>query len=227
VTPLALASAYTVFPNGGWRREPTPVRAVLDGGGRALHLPAPKRVAVLPERAARLARGLLEDVVTFGISNPLVAQYGFGRPCGGKTGTTQDYHDAWFVGFTPQVTAAVWIGYDQPQSLARPAARVALPAWAGVMTRILSDFPAQPFDERPDELLTWIDPWTGLLARADCPAPLRVLMVKGTEPKRSCTRDHTADWQAIFERAYADSVERAAADSAAAADSVAAEDFER
>jgi membrane carboxypeptidase/penicillin-binding protein len=199
------------------------VREVLDGRGRALHRPAAKRVTVVPERAARLARGLLEDVVTFGISNPLVAQYGFGRPCGGKTGTTQDYHDAWFVGFTPQVTAGVWIGYDQPQSLARPAARVALPAWAGVMNRVLADFPPQPFDERDDELLEWIDPWTGLLARPDCPAPLRVLMVRGTEPRAACARDHEADWRAIFERAATDSAARAAADSAATADSLARE----
>jgi len=103
---------------------------------------------------------------------------------------------------------------------------VALPAWAGVMNRVLADFPPQPFEERADEVLEWIDPWTGLLARADCPSPLRVLMAKGTEPKQSCARDHTLDWQAIFERAYADSVEKAAADSVAAADSAAAAELE-
>lgn len=157
VTPLALADAYTVFPNGGWRREPTPVRAVFDGRGRALRLEGGKRVDVLPPEAASLARGLLEDVVTFGISNPLVSTYGFARPCGGKTGTTNDYHDAWFVGFTPVVTAAVWIGYDQPQSLARPAVRVALPAWAGIMTRVLDGFPPEPFAPAPGETLVWVD----------------------------------------------------------------------
>lgn len=223
VTPLALTAAYTVFPNGGWRMEPSPVRAVLDGRGRALFERQAKRVEVLPAPAASLARGMLEDVVTFGISNPLLAEYGFGRPCGGKTGTTNDYRDAWFIGFTPEVTAGVWIGYDLPQSLARPAAKVALPAWAGIMNRVLADFPATPFPARDDEKLAWIDPWTGLLARPDCPSPLRVPFASGTEPREACARDHAADWAAIFGAAHADSLAKAAADSAAVADSIAAE----
>jgi penicillin-binding protein 1B len=222
VTPLALVSAYTVFPNGGWRHEPVPVRVVLDAKGHALYASHPKRVDVLPAQAASLARGMLENVVTFGISNPLREVYGFTRPCGGKTGTTNDYHDAWFVGFTPEVTAGVWIGYDQPRSLARPAARVALPAWAGVMSRVLAYFPPTPFPVHDDESLEWIDPWTGLLARADCPSPLRVPFARGTAPRAPCTRDHTADWAAIFLKSQADSVAKAAADSAAIADSIAA-----
>jgi hypothetical protein len=90
------------------------------------------------------------------------------------------------------------------------------------MNRVLAAFPPAPFAERPDEVLEWIDPWTGLLARPDCPAPLRVLMAKGTGPRTACTRDHAADWEAAFARAYADSLEKAAADSSAAADSAAA-----
>ena len=221
VTPLALVDAYTVFANEGWRREPTPVRAVLDGRGAALALPARKPVDVLPEADAAVARGLLEDIVTFGISYPLRAEYGFTRPCGGKTGTTNDYHDAWFVGFTPELAAGVWVGYDQPQSLSRPAAKVALPVWARVMNHVLEGFPATAFPVRRDETVAWIDPYTGGLARGDCPSPLRVAFLTGSEPRAACTKDHAADWAAIATRAAADSVARATRDSVALADSLA------
>jgi penicillin-binding protein 1A len=219
VTPLALVDAYTVFVNGGWRREPTTVRAVVDSRGAALKRPERKPVDVIPEPTAALARGLLENVVTFGISYPLRANYGFTRPCGGKTGTTNDYHDAWFVGFTPDVAAGVWVGYDQPQSLSRPAAKVALPVWAGIMNRLLAGFPATEFPSRNDEKLVWVDPYTGLLARGDCPSPLRVPFLTGTEPATMCARDHSADWEAIHAQALADSLSRSAADSLAAPDS--------
>ena len=222
VTPLALVDAYTVFANGGWRREPTPVRAVLDGNGVPLSLPARKPVDVLPEADAAIARGLLEDIVTFGISYPLRAEYGFTRPCGGKTGTTNDYRDAWFVGFTPELAAGVWVGYDQPQNLSRPAAKVALPVWARVMNHVLDGFPATAFRVRRDETLAWIDPFTGGLVRADCPSPLRVAFLTGTEPRTACTKDHAADWAALATRAAADSVAGFIRDSIAVADSLAA-----
>lgn len=215
VTPLALTGAYTVFANGGWRREPTPVQEVRDARGAILPLPERKRIDVLPEATAALARGMLEDVVIFGISYPLRAEYGFTRPCGAKTGTTNDYHDAWFMGFTPEWAAGVWVGYDTPRSLGAAAAKVALPVWAHVMTRLLDGFPATPFPVRTDETLAWIDPWTGSLARRDCPSPLRVPFLKGTDPRTTCTRDHTADWERIRASAFADSLEGAAADSAA------------
>ena len=217
VTLLALTGAYTVFANGGWRREPTPVREVRDAGGAVLALPGRNPIDVLPEATAALARDMLEDVVVFGISYPLRAEYGFTRPCGGKTGTTNDYHDAWFMGFTPELAAGVWVGYDTPRSLGAAAAKVALPVWAHVMNHLLEGFPATPFPARSDETLAWIDPWTGSLARRDCPSPLRVPFLKGTEPTTACTRDHTADWARVRAGALADSLDGAAADSAAAA----------
>ena len=220
VTPLALTDAYTVFANGGWRREPTPLARVIDARGHAIALPERARLDVLPEPVAALARGMLEDVVTFGISYPLRADFGFTRPCGGKTGTTNDYHDAWFVGFTPELTAGVWVGYDTPRSLERPAAQVALPVWATIMNRVLEGFPATPFPPRRDETVAWIDPWTGGLARGDCPSPLRVAFLTGTEPRAACTRDHAADWDRLRAEAAADSVAAAHGDSTAAADSL-------
>lgn len=212
VTPLALTAAYATFANGGMRHDPTPVRAVLDARGRNVHALPPRATRVLGEQTAALTRALLEAVVIFGIAYPLRAEYGFTRPCGGKTGTTNDYRDAWFVGFTPDVAAGVWVGYDTPQSLGAPAAKVAIPIWAAIMNDLMEGFPPTPFPQRNDLELAWIDPWTGLLARRECPRPLRTPFIRGTTPKTFCTRDHAADWDAIRAKAVADSVKRAEAE---------------
>ena len=218
VTLTALTDAYSTFPNGGGRHPATPVRALIDGRGPNRAGDAPEPVRVLPAETAELMTGLLEDVVIFGVSYPLRASYGFTRPVGGKTGTTNDYRDAWFVGFTPDVVAGVWVGWDQPQSLTRPAAETALPVWARVMTDLIGSFPPAPFDERATAL-AWIDPWTGGRARPDCPSPMRVPFVKGTAPVAMCTRDHSADWARIAAQRLADSLAKVAVDSAARVDS--------
>jgi penicillin-binding protein 1B len=222
VTPLALTAAYAVFPRGGTRREPTLVRAVVGAGGRPRRLRERRPVEVLPAVTAALVTAMLEEVVTFGIAHPLRAQYGFTRPCGGKTGTTNDYLDAWFVGLTADAVASVWVGFDTPASLRRPAARVALPVWARVMSAVTAAEPVQPLPTHPEVTRAWLDPWTGGRARPDCPSPLRVPVVVGAAPTAVCDRDHAADWEAIRAAAAADSVARAVADSTARADSLAA-----
>jgi penicillin-binding protein 1A len=211
VTLLDLTSAYTAFPNQGVRRAPSAVRVVLDGRGRVLSQPPARAMRVMPPTVAALMTGLLEDVVIFGVSYPLRARYGFYQPLGGKTGTTNDFNDAWFVGFTPDVTAGVWVGYDVPQSLRRSASETALAVWAGVMRRLLDGFPPRPFQGSDGLDLVWIDPWSGGLARSDCPRPMRVPFLPGTAPRNFCARDHAADWIAIAEaQARADSVAAAA-----------------
>jgi penicillin-binding protein 1B len=190
VTLLALTNAYTVFDNGGVRREATPVRAVVDGEGRSLLPPRPRPVRVLPAETAALMTGLLEDVVIYGVAYPLRAQFGWTRPVGGKTGTTNDYHDAWFVGFTPDLVAGAWVGYDTPRSLGRPAAESALPVWSGITERLLDGFPPTPFPGDAALELAWIDPWTGGLARPGCPV-MRVPFLPGTTPTRACPGGHT------------------------------------
>jgi penicillin-binding protein 1A len=223
VTLLALTDAYVTFVNHGIRPTPSTLRVVLDARGRPLFVRRDPGVRVLPEQTASLMTGLLEDVVIFGVSYPLRARYGFTRPVAGKTGTTNDYNDAWFIGFTPDVVAGVWVGYDQPQSLMRPAAEVALPVWAGIVSRLLDGFPARPFPARDDIELIWIDPWTGGLARGDCPSKMRVPVVRGTGPRAACSRDHQADWARIQSEQAADSAAAHAADSTAAADSAASQ----
>ncbi len=211
VTLLSLTSAYTVFSNRGQLAEPTTIRAIITARGSARGAHPTRLARVIPPETAALMTGLLEDVVIFGVSYPLRKTYGFARPVAGKTGTTNDYRDAWFIGFTPQVVAGVWVGYDQPMSLGAPAAEVALPVWAGIMTPLLRGFPALEFGSDKTLDLAWIDPYTGDLARSDCPSTMRVPFARGTAPRRMCARDHTADWERIRAEALADSL---AADSA-------------
>jgi penicillin-binding protein 1A len=186
VTPLALTSAFGVFAARGMRRDPTPLRAVVDALGHPVEAAPPTGEQVISEGLAALMTGLLEDVVRYGVARPLTAWYGFDRPVAGKTGTTNDYLDAWFVGFTPLVTAGVWVGYDRPASLGQPATHAAIPVWADIMNRLLSGFPATPFPS--DAQLEWanIEPWTGLLADSTCEA-MRVPFLPGTSPTMPCS----------------------------------------
>jgi penicillin-binding protein 1B len=221
VTLLALAGAYTTFPNGGLRPEASTLRAVADASGRPVgHPPAPP-VRVIPAETAALMTGLLEDVVIFGVSYPLRKVYGFARPVGAKTGTTNDYNDAWFIGFTPDVVAGAWVGFDQPRNLAAPAAEVALPVWAHIMTRLLEGFEPREFPSDRTLALAWIDPWTGGNAGPGCPSVMRVPFLPGTAPTQPCRRDHTADWEALRERRAADSLAALARDTMAVVDSAA------
>jgi penicillin-binding protein 1B len=207
VSLIELTSAYGSFPNRGLRLPPTPVRVVLDGRGRVLLEHRPRPFRVLPVQTAALMTGLLEDVVIFGVSHPLRSRFGFTRPIGGKTGTTNDYLDAWFVGFTPDLAAGVWVGFDQPRSLARPAAETALPVWAGIVERLIAEFPPREFPDSRRLDLVWIDPWSGGLARMDCPRPMRVPFLRGTAPRRACEEDHAAEWAAVLERHLGDRLE--------------------
>jgi len=171
---------------------------------------SPRADRVLTRPTAALMTGLLEDVVIFGVAYPLRADYGFTRGVGGKTGTTNDYKDAWFIGFTPDVVAGVWVGYDTPQSLARPAAQIAIPVWAGIARRMLDGFPERDFDGNGLLEQAWIDPWTGGLARQDCLSPMRVPFIRGSVPRRMCERDHAEDWAEYYTRqAIADSIAHA------------------
>jgi membrane carboxypeptidase/penicillin-binding protein len=129
--------------------------------------------------------GLLQDVVRYGVAAPLHTWYGMNRPVAGKTGTTNDFLDAWFVGFTPHLVAGVWVGFDRPASLGLPATQAALPVWAGIVNRLLTGFPPTPFAS--DAQLEWadIEPWTGMLADTTCPG-ISVPFLPGTTPRSLC-----------------------------------------
>jgi penicillin-binding protein 1A len=145
VTLLEHTSAFTVFPNEGVRVEPHFVRRVATYDGAVLYQARPRVYDVLSPAVAHTMTAMLEDVVNFGTG---VRARALGRPCGGKTGTTQNWTDAWFIGFTPSLTAGVWVGYDDKRlSLGRgeQGSVAALPIWLQFMREALDNRPVENF----------------------------------------------------------------------------------
>ena len=142
---LQHVSAFTVFPNDGIRIDPHMIRRVTSYDGALLEEAHPEVHDVVSPDVARTMTAMLEEVIQFGTG---IQAKALNRPAGGKTGTTQDYTDAWFVGFTPQITAGVWVGFDDKQiSLGKKetGARAALPVWLEFMQGALAGMPTLDF----------------------------------------------------------------------------------
>jgi penicillin-binding protein 1A len=138
-------SAFTVFPNDGIRIDPHMIRRVTSYDGALLEEAHPEVHDVISPEVARTMTAMLEEVIQFGTG---VQAKALSRPAGGKTGTTQDYTDAWFMGFTPQLTCGVWVGFDDKQiSLGKKetGARAALPIWLEFMKTALEGQPVLDF----------------------------------------------------------------------------------
>lgn len=143
-TPLEMASAFTVFPNLGLRAKPYFIRRIEDYSKVRKQENVPQMEKVLEPPVAEQMLRLLQGVVAEGTAQ---AAKSLARPIGGKTGTTNDFTDAWFVGFTPSLTAAVWVGFDAKVSLGNKeaGAAVALPIWINYMREVLKDKPIENF----------------------------------------------------------------------------------
>jgi penicillin-binding protein 1A len=142
---LEHVSAFTVFPNDGIRIDPHMIRRVTSYEGALLEEAHPEVHDVLSPDVARTMTAMLEEVIQFGTG---IQARSLGRPAAGKTGTTQDYTDAWFIGFTPQITSGVWVGFDDKQiSLGKKetGARAALPIWLEFMQGALAGMPPLDF----------------------------------------------------------------------------------
>jgi penicillin-binding protein 1A len=146
-----LTGIYATFASGGiWTRQHIVVR-VLDDRDRVLYQYEPEGRRVFTPQVARQVTGMLQNVLDFGTGAPVRNEYGFHAPAAGKTGTTNDYKDTWFEGFTTDLVAGVWIGYDQPREVMAGgyAARVALPVWANVMKQMTATHPMHDFPVPP------------------------------------------------------------------------------
>jgi len=153
VTPLDLTAAYSAFPNGGYAVRPRGIARVIDAdGGVAFDNPVNEERVISEEVAFQMV-SMLEDVVDRGTGSPARTTYGVRFPVAGKTGTTDEFKDAWFVGFTNNVVAGVWVGEDQPASIGREAygARYALPIWRDFIKAAARKRGADAF-EPPDGL---------------------------------------------------------------------------
>ncbi len=183
VTMRELTAAYTVFPNLGRRSEPYLLRSVTDHSGSTLFAVDAATSKVIDPPIAYVMHSLLRGVVQRGTASRL-GRYGLGWVAG-KTGTTSDYRDAWFVGYTPEVVASVWVGFDQGEPLRLSSAEAAIPIWGAFMASA-----SRRPEIRPPAGVTFrdIDPETGMLWQSDCPGPVHEVFLDGTAPTHHCPR---------------------------------------
>ena len=160
VTPLEMCTAYATFANGGVRPTPFFIREVRDAAGNVLERNAPSSEPAIAPETAYLATRLMQEVIRTGTGR---AARGLSRNIAGKTGTTNENTDAWFIGFSPDLVAGVWVGFDSPRPLGdkESAAAVALPIWMRYMGRALAQVPDHEFPVPPGITFARVDPATG------------------------------------------------------------------
>jgi penicillin-binding protein 1B len=184
-TPYEIATAYTIFPNMGTVRPLRHIMKVTSGGKDVTKKTSPEpRVVARPETTF-LVTNMMRSVLNEGTAATARSE-GFTLDAAGKTGTTNDLRDAWFVGFTPDLLTVVWVGFDDNQPVGLSGARAALPIWTTFMKAALAGHASVPFDE--PEGINWveIDADTGKLAGPTCPRVIRESFVPGTEPVVAC-----------------------------------------
>ncbi|MGE5524308.1 MAG: penicillin-binding protein 1A [Rhodospirillaceae bacterium] len=167
VTPIQMVAAYSIFANGGYRIVPYYIDRVEDSRGNVLLKSDPKRAGDTAERAidernAFIMTSIMRDVVRMGTAARAMK---LGRnDLAGKTGTTNDFVDAWFCGFNQSLVGIAWIGFDQPQTLGRneTGGSAALPIWMGYMGAVLKGVPEEAFSAPPGVVAAKVDPATGL-----------------------------------------------------------------
>ena len=146
VTLMAMTAAYATFANAGMRPHPQLIRRVETADGEVLFSAQPRAERAVSENTAFLMTSMLTDVLNGG-TGWQARRFGFTRPAAGKTGTTNGYRDAWFIGYTPRLATGVWIGYDYPRTIAARgyAATVAVPLWGRFMTIATRNEKLTPF----------------------------------------------------------------------------------
>ena len=185
VTPFEVAQAFSVLANGGLRAAPLSVRKVLDRGGQPIERNPVEVEQVIPADTAYLVTHLMEGVLDRG-TGAGARRRGFDRPAAGKTGTTNDYRDAWFVGFTPDLLAVVWVGFDQKRAVNLVGGDAALPIWTAFMKQATAGVPASPFLPPPGVTLVRVDPFTGQVATPECPQAVEEAFYDATAPTTPC-----------------------------------------
>ena len=180
ITPLDMAMAYNVFASSGMKSKPLALKYVTDSKGRILETNEPEPEQVISPQTAFLITSMMEDVVKYGTGWRAKA---LGRPVAAKTGTTNDYKDAWFVGYTSDLVASVWVGFDNAKTLGsqETGGKAAAPIWTMFMSSAAKGEP-EGFQQPEGIVSLFIDPRTGLLARED--SGLKEYFREGTQPKQ-------------------------------------------
>ncbi len=198
VTLNDLLLAYTPLSNGGQRPETRTIVRIYDRRNNIWTENPPAVNQVLSPATAFVTTQMLKDVLVYGTAKS-IHNFSQEYPTAGKTGTTDDYRDAWFVGYTPQLITGVWVGYDKP----RPGGKgftggaVCAPIWARFMRSALADKPVTDFSRPEGVVSALIDPTTGFLAAPDCPIKQEEVYVAGTEPIEYCPKHGGKNYQPV------------------------------
>jgi penicillin-binding protein 1A len=193
VTPLEMVGAYSTFAAGGEYKTPYLIQRIVGPNGVEIELPPrPPVRRVIDEAEAYITTSLLTSVVDVGTGKQAKS---LGRPIAGKTGTTNESKDGWFVGYTPDIACAVWTGYDYPDSLGTSefGATVALPAFIDFMRAAHTKRPAADFPVPAGIVHVAIDPASGLRAPPDEAGAIDEVFLAGTEPTELAKLDAGAD----------------------------------
>lgn len=188
VSLIELTSAYGVLASQGDRAEPVSITKIVDRDGKVLEENYPLVMNVISRGTAYVMTSLMEGVVQYGTGQ---AARGLGRPAAGKTGTTNDLSDAWFIGFTPDLVAGAWVGYDQlkPLGKAETGGRAAAPIWTRFMQGALAGTPVRGFTVPEDVVFVKIDKDTGMLATPKSRETVFECFKEGTAPTESASAE--------------------------------------
>ena len=194
VTMWDMVPAFSIFPNGGILRKPFYITKTVDRNGFVVYekMKADQE-EVLSEQTTFIVTNLLETVVNHGTGIGARLR-GFKRPAGGKTGTTNGFTDNWFIGFIPQLTCGVWIGFDDKTKIGTTRGEVgastALPVWTAFMKAVTDTIPFKEFPVPPGIYTTTVCLSSGELAKAECPKTVTDIFTDETLPKTECRLDH-------------------------------------
>ena len=184
-TPFEIATAYTIFPNMGVERPLQHIVRIESGGVDVTKPPASTSRTVTRPTTTYLVTNMLESVINEGTASS-ARDAGFKLEAGGKTGTTNDLRDAWFVGFTPELLTVVWVGFDDNQPVGLSGAQAALPIWTPFMMRALAGRSSVPFEVPEGISFAEICTASGKLAAPHCPKTFSEAFIAGTEPTEQC-----------------------------------------
>ncbi len=187
VTLVELVQAYAPLANSGLRPDVRTILRIVDRQRNEVTEFAPILAPVIDPAVAYVTTSMLQDVLRYGTAKSL-ANFSQQRPAAGKTGTTDDYRDAWFIGYTPQIVTGVWVGYDQPKPGGKgfTGGAICAPIWEGFMRPALAGKEVVDFAVPDSVVSVNIDPTTGYIATTDCPKTHDEVYIAGTEPTLLC-----------------------------------------
>lgn len=196
-SPMEMAAGYSVFASGGIYAEPMMIVKVVDKAGNVLEENHPQIHRVIDENVAYVMTDLLKSVmISPGTGAHL--QTTVGREAAAKTGTTDDFHDAWMAGYTPELSCAVWVGYDEEKDVNLTGSSIAGPIWAEFLRDGLAGWPQREFPVPDGVVFTNICMETGQTATESCPWTMQAAFLRGTEPQALCW-EHASQWDWLYQ----------------------------